>query len=135
MYQGFTKKLTASLIVAALGGVAYSAHAEQEFDVIVKLKNQSSPFSISAAQQQNMKASLSNPVAYHKAQASIRKNQVNKFVNQAGIQPKFIYSNTYYGFAAKVDQSQMEALQRNPNVEAVYRDKEYQLLDSQNQFF
>ena len=135
MYQGFTKKLTASLIVAALGGATFSAQAEQEFDIIVKLKNQNSPFSINAAQQQNMKASSANPVAYHKAQANIRKNQVNKFVSQAGIQPKFVYSNTYYGFAATVNQSQMDALQRNPNVEAVYRDKEYHLLDSQKTRF
>ena len=38
MYQRFTKKLTASLIVAALSGATYRAQAEQEFDIIVKLK-------------------------------------------------------------------------------------------------
>lgn len=131
MYQGFTKKLTASLIVAALSGVVYNAHAEQEFDVIVKLKNQDSPFSINAAQQQNMKASFSSPVAYHKAQAQVRKSRVSKFVNQMRIQPKFIYSNAYYGFSATVNEAEMRALKNNANVEAVYRDKEYKLLDSQ----
>lgn len=134
MYQGFTKKLTASLIVATLSGAAFSAHAEQEFDVIVKLKNQNSPFSLSAAKQLNMKAS-SNPVAYHKAQANLRKSKVNKFVNQMRIQPKFVYANAYYGFSATVNETQMTALQNNPNVEAVYRDVEYQLLDAQKTAF
>lgn len=123
------KKLTkktavASLVLAALSG-ANSAIASEKMDVIVKLKNNAAPFSVSASKSlSNQKLS---PQKLHQLQGQKRQAMVKQYLSANKISPKHVYSSVYTGFAATVSEKQLEILKNDPNVEAVYPDQMYKL--------
>ena len=118
------KTAVASLVLAALSG-ANSALANEKIDVIVKLKNAEAPFSVSASKSLS-KHNLSAQ-KLHQAQGQKRQMMVKQYLSANKISPKHVYSSVYTGFAASVSESQLEALKKDPNVEAVYPDQMYKL--------
>ncbi|WP_196139566.1 S8 family serine peptidase [Aliikangiella sp. G2MR2-5] len=123
MKKIFKKTLVSSLVLAA-ASMSHIASASNEQNVIVKLKNPSASFSISASQKDTLNVS---PQAFHQKQGKLRLANVKSFIQKNQIKPKHVYSNVYSGFSATLTQDQIDSLLKDPNVAAVYPDKIYNI--------
>ncbi|WP_251357947.1 S8 family serine peptidase [Kangiella sp. TOML190] len=131
MKTKFNRKLLVTLCSTALLGTTQIALAEQTYDVIVKLKNPNAPFAISAQSAQR-NATPASRAQFFRSQAQVRKSAVQSYAQKMRIKPNHVYDTAYFGFSAKVTKAQRDALQSDPNVEAVYEDVMYQLLHPAN---
>ncbi|TQV87969.1 S8 family serine peptidase [Aliikangiella coralliicola] len=121
------KTLVASMVFAALSSASTIAYSADTIDVIVKLKNEQMPFSVSA--NRSLNAQSMSTQRLHQMQGENRKRAVQSFVSNKKITPKHIYNNVYHGFSATVTQEQFEALQNDSQVEGVYKDEIYTIFD------
>lgn len=124
----FNKKVLVTLCSMALLGTSQIAAAQESYNVIVKLKNPNSPFAISKADAKKT-ATPQSRAKFFRAQAKSRQLTAKSYARKMRIRPKHVYDTAYFGFSATVTKSQKEALQNDPNVEAVYEDKVYTIFN------
>jgi len=120
------KNIMLGIIFTALSSIGFASYAN-DHDVIVKLKDTSTPFSLMNRSSESMNGMTS--LQMHRQQSIDRKAMIESFVSSQNIVATNIYNNVYHGFSATISQQQMDDLKKNPDVEAVYKDVVYTLFD------